>query len=90
MRHGDPFVRSFVSRTLQRVCHPLLSIVWRWVHEGELLDPHQEFFVVENPASDNAWHKHDLRHDMIPKFLPQSLAHDVLVVSVDTRDYLFS
>ena len=49
MRHGDPFVRSFVSRTLQRVCHPLLSIVWRWVHEGELLDPHQEFFVVEDP-----------------------------------------
>jgi len=51
LRHGDPFVKAFVSRCLRRVCAPLVDMVHRWAHEGELSDPHGEFFVAESPTA---------------------------------------
>lgn len=79
LKHGDPLVRTLVARTLRRVCAPLVEMVERWVCEGELCDPHKEFFIVELSEGDE-WHRHALRPDTLPHFLPLDLAKQVLVL----------
>ncbi|KAK0552261.1 Microtubule-nucleating Tub4p (gamma-tubulin) complex component [Tilletia horrida] len=46
--NGDPFIRKFTSRLLEEVSKPFLQTLSRWIHEGELHDPFQEFFVQLN------------------------------------------
>ena len=43
-RHGD--VSGFTERMMRQVCTPLFAMISRWVFEGELVDPHGEFFVA--------------------------------------------
>ncbi|GAX86220.1 hypothetical protein CEUSTIGMA_g13633.t1 [Chlamydomonas eustigma] len=45
--HGDPFVRSYTSRVLQAACVPLFEMIRRWVYEGQIEDPHGEFFIIK-------------------------------------------
>ncbi|GFR48690.1 hypothetical protein Agub_g10646, partial [Astrephomene gubernaculifera] len=49
--HGDPFVAANAAKLLQQVCVPLYAIIRRWVLEGELDDPYNEFFVVQHQAA---------------------------------------
>ena len=44
-RHGDPSVQQFVQRLMRELCAPLYAMLRRWLFEGELQDPHEEFFV---------------------------------------------
>ncbi|KAK0530703.1 Microtubule-nucleating Tub4p (gamma-tubulin) complex component [Tilletia horrida] len=46
--NGDPFIRKFTARLLEEVSKPFLHTLSRWIHEGELHDPFQEFFVQLN------------------------------------------
>jgi hypothetical protein len=48
LRDGDPFVLAFVRRVMRQLCAPLLEQLQRWLSTGELLDPHEEFFVAAN------------------------------------------
>ncbi|EFJ42109.1 gamma tubulin interacting protein [Volvox carteri f. nagariensis] len=50
-RHGDPFVAANAAKLLQQVCVPLYGIIRRWVLEGQLDDPYNEFFVVQHAAA---------------------------------------
>ncbi|GIL90210.1 hypothetical protein Vretimale_16375 [Volvox reticuliferus] len=50
-RHGDPFVAANAAKLLQQVCVPLHGIIRRWVLEGVLDDPYNEFFVVQHAAA---------------------------------------
>ncbi|KAG2486861.1 hypothetical protein HYH03_014544 [Edaphochlamys debaryana] len=50
-RHGDPFVAANATRLLEQVCVPLYGMIRRWVLQGELDDPHGEFFVVQHDAT---------------------------------------
>ena len=45
---GSPRSREIVSRLLSSGCVPYFSILSRWIHEGVLDDPHEEFMVKEN------------------------------------------
>jgi gamma-tubulin complex component 3 len=47
--HGDPFVRSFTDSLLEEVSRPFFHSLGKWIYEGELLDPFDEFFVELNP-----------------------------------------
>ncbi|KAE8231330.1 hypothetical protein CF326_g3660 [Tilletia indica] len=47
--NGDPFIRQFTARLLEEVSKPFLHTLSRWIHEGELYDPFQEFFIQLNP-----------------------------------------
>jgi|LauGreSBDMM110SN_4_FD.fasta_scaffold813840_1 gamma-tubulin complex component 2 len=42
---GSPRSREIVSRLLASGCAPYFSILDKWVHEGVLDDPHEEFMV---------------------------------------------
>eukprot|EP00899_Mesostigma_viride_P022858 jgi/Mesvir1/3757/Mv15031-RA.1 len=80
-RHGDPGVRSLVTRLLRQTCVPLFEMLRRWMFEGELVDPYREFFVVADPdvADENMWHaRYSLDMSMLPSFIPESLAQRIL------------
>ena len=49
-QHGDPFVHAYMSRLLGAACVPLFEMMQAWVFEGQLQDPHREFFVVASRA----------------------------------------
>jgi len=46
--NGDPFIRRFTSGLLDEVSKPFFNSLSSWIHEGELQDPFQEFFVELN------------------------------------------
>ncbi|PNH05932.1 Gamma-tubulin complex component 3 [Tetrabaena socialis] len=50
-RHGEPFIAAAAAKLLRQVCVPLYGIIRRWVLEGQLDDPHGEFFVVTRAAA---------------------------------------
>ena len=47
--HGDPFVKNFTSTLLQKISKPFFETLSRWITEGELKDPFEEFFIELNP-----------------------------------------
>ncbi|KAJ3079209.1 Gamma-tubulin complex component 3 [Quaeritorhiza haematococci] len=49
MSHGDPSVLTFVNHLLHEVCKPFYVMLKRWMYEGELEDPFNEFFVATDP-----------------------------------------
>jgi gamma-tubulin complex component 3 len=76
-KHGDPFIRNYLVHILQVVSTPFYDMLERWVYEGELDDPYDEFFVAcDNSVSkDTLWqNKYTLRQDMLPSFLSQEVA----------------
>eukprot|EP01059_Diplonema_ambulator_P035394 TRINITY_DN8300_c0_g1_i1.p1 TRINITY_DN8300_c0_g1~~TRINITY_DN8300_c0_g1_i1.p1 ORF type:complete len:750 (+),score=219.88 TRINITY_DN8300_c0_g1_i1:53-2251(+) len=65
---------------------PLLRMISQWVTEGILDDPHEEFFISKarekdvSPESDQWWgSKYTLRPAMLPPFVSQKLAEDILL-----------
>ena len=60
----------------------------RWIYEGELEDPHNEFFVAcHDIATDDGevdiWQdKYAIRAAMIPGFIHASLAHKVWIITL--------
>ena len=67
--HGDPFVQATVSRVLEDVCAPLLTLLSQWLSTGELEDPHGEFFVAQDPAAtpSDLWEK---GYRLVPEHVP--------------------
>lgn len=82
LSHGDPVVRDLVKHILTKVAQPIMSMLKRWMFNGELEDAYQEFFVASNPnASDesNMWYeKYSLRKKMVPSFLSHEEAKKIL------------
>jgi gamma-tubulin complex component 3 len=82
-RHGDPYVSQFVRKLMSRVCAPIFQMVARWMFEGELDDPQQEFFVQSKEGVDNntMWHeRYTINNTMLPRFIPRPLANQILVI----------
>ena len=80
--NGSPSTRSFIARILREVSSPILSMVKQWMIEGEINDPHREFFVEWDPlvGDDRLWtEKYRLNYIMIPAFLTNELAHKILL-----------
>ncbi|KAI8367323.1 Spc98 family-domain-containing protein [Blakeslea trispora] len=82
-KHGDPFIKTYLINMLQVVSRPFYDMLERWVYEGELNDPYDEFFVACDPSvsEDELWqHKYALREDMLPSFFSKELAHKIFSI----------
>ncbi|XP_060553963.1 gamma-tubulin complex component 3 homolog [Ruditapes philippinarum] len=82
MQHGDPFVKSLIKHILTMVSQPIYATLLRWIHDGELEDTHDEFFVAADPTvkNDKLWHdKYSLRKSMIPTFITTDQARRILL-----------
>ncbi|BFZ54649.1 Microtubule-nucleating Tub4p (gamma-tubulin) complex component [Savitreella phatthalungensis] len=93
-RHGDPFVQDFSSRILRQMSRPFYAMLAKWVFEGELVDPHQEFLVrAASPTSaiktsrsragagEDAWQgKYTLVDELVPVWLSTSLAQKIFLI----------
>lgn len=56
----------------------------RWIYEGELDDPFEEFFVSSDPnvQEEDLWRsKYSIRRDMQPTFISELLAKKVCIHS---------
>uniref|UniRef100_A0A0C9S147 Tubgcp3_0 protein n=1 Tax=Fopius arisanus TaxID=64838 RepID=A0A0C9S147_9HYME len=79
--HGDPRVQKLVKRILESVCEPLYNMLIRWITDGVLDDPFQEFFIEARPNvnGDRMWHeKYLVRDAMVPSFISKSQARKIL------------
>ncbi|XP_012278710.1 gamma-tubulin complex component 3 [Orussus abietinus] len=79
--HGDRGVQKLVKRILESVCDPLCNMLLRWIVDGELDDPFNEFFVeaCADVAGERMWHeKYQVRDAMVPSFISKSQARQIL------------
>lgn len=80
--NGSPKVRELVNQMLSAVCGPLLKMLSKWMLDGELNDPHGEFFVEGLPdvGLERLWsHKYRVRDAMMPCFISSELAENIVV-----------
>ncbi|KAJ3043517.1 Gamma-tubulin complex component 3 [Rhizophlyctis rosea] len=83
VNHGDPFVQMFIHRLLSEISKPFYDMLRRWIYEGELEDPFDEFFVAVDMNADdgNLWRaKYTLRYDMVPSFLSRAVAKKIFLI----------
>lgn len=83
MQHGDPMTGAFVERQMRALATPLLDMVKQWVTEGQLTDPHEEFFVAKhsNVPDECYWSsKYSLNAAMIPTFIEREQADKIFLI----------
>ncbi|PKC02638.1 hypothetical protein RhiirA5_390377 [Rhizophagus irregularis] len=81
--HGDPFIQQFINNTLEEVSRPFFEMLQRWIYEGELEDPFEEFFVACDPnvLEENLWQlKYEYRQNMQPTFISTLLAKKIFSI----------
>ena len=81
LHHGDPSSSETVRAILCTVCKPMYLMLLRWICDGVLEDPFNEFFIAYDPkmSGDRLWHdKYSIRNSMIPKFLGLAWVKKVL------------
>ncbi|KAJ5068529.1 gamma-tubulin complex component 3 [Anaeramoeba ignava] len=81
--HGDPEIKSMMSRILTKSSKPLFRIAKKWITLGRLDDPFNEFFVQanENVQKDVFWRqKYQIRDKMVPKFMSIEIATKIMVI----------
>ncbi|TWU71285.1 Microtubule-nucleating Tub4p (gamma-tubulin) complex component [Metarhizium rileyi] len=88
--HGDPVVAAFAERLLGSSTRPFYDILRRWIYDGELSDPYQEFFVREQNKLANApqqkgvgnvWtDKYEIDQSMVPSIITQDFAQKVFLI----------
>ncbi|KAI9022722.1 Spc98 family-domain-containing protein [Phycomyces nitens] len=82
-KHGDPFIRQYISKMLQEVSKPFYEMLQRWIYAGELDDPYNEFFVACDPAvpEEELWqNQYSIREDMLPAFISGELAQKIFSI----------
>lgn len=70
--HGDKHIRSLVCSVLRRSSMPLFDAIRKWVLDGELDDPFEEFFIASRQGitAEDIWEKKFyIRQSMVPSFL---------------------
>ncbi|BFZ64754.1 Microtubule-nucleating Tub4p (gamma-tubulin) complex component [Saitoella coloradoensis] len=80
--HGDPFVNTFAQRLVTKITLPFYEMLCRWIYDGELLDPYEEFFVRDAEPNQRGavWNgKYVLQTAMIPGFMSEALAKKVFL-----------
>ncbi|XP_016956200.1 gamma-tubulin complex component 3 [Drosophila biarmipes] len=79
--NGHSMVNKLVDDILIAICGPLVRMISKWMLQGDINDPHNEFFVesLNEVADDRLWHdKFRIRQPMVPKFLSTELADKIL------------
>jgi gamma-tubulin complex component 3 len=91
--HGDPVVAAFAERLLADVTRPFYDILRRWIYDGELSDPHLEFFVREQSPNGedrkeskakgqaSVWNsKYEVVGAMVPSIITADFAQKVFLI----------
>lgn len=82
LSNGNPMVKSLAKQLLLAICGPLYHTLSRWLLEGEISDPHGEFFIeyLSEVDRNRLWHdKYRVRTSMLPDFISSDWAHKILV-----------
>ena len=80
-RNGNPSTNQFVNRILKECSAPIFTMIKTWMLEGEINDPHREFFVDTDPSvpDEKLWlYKYSLNPIMVPSFINNELAKKIL------------
>ncbi|KIW08601.1 hypothetical protein, variant [Verruconis gallopava] len=94
LNHGDPFVKQVAERLLAHVAKPFYDMLRQWIYDGELSDPHGEFFVIEQQekiddsdtvgrrgGATSVWEdKYKLEATMVPTILTDTFAKKVFLI----------
>lgn len=62
-------------------CRPLQAMLNHWLTDGEIKDPHNEFFIeeIKEVTSEQLWHhKYRIMKARLPKFICHDLAKKIL------------
>lgn len=81
-RANSSMVKELANQMLSAVCGPLLTMLSKWLLEGEINDPHAEFFVEALPevGLERLWSdKYRVREAMLPSFVVRDLANQIMV-----------
>ena len=93
--YGDPFVNAFAERILCHLTRPFYEMLRRWIYDGELSDPFNEFFVIDQDTSSSSeresdprkvqatsvWEdKYKLEHSTVPSIITEDLAKKVFLI----------
>lgn len=79
--HGDASTKKLMKRILESVCVPLYNMLMRWITDGQLDDPYNEFFIetCADVVGDRMWHeKYQVRNAMVPSFITKGQAKKIL------------
>lgn len=80
--NGNPSIRSIVESFLRATCRPLHAMLSSWLLDGEIKDPHKEFFIeeIKEVSTDRLWHhKYRVTFHRVPNFISKQLANMILV-----------
>ncbi|XP_044750797.1 gamma-tubulin complex component 3 homolog [Coccinella septempunctata] len=81
LQHGSICVQEVSEKVLTSVCKPLYIMLSRWLLDGEINDPCNEFFIEARSinASERLWHdKYHVKKSMIPSFISMDQAKKIL------------
>lgn len=74
IHHGDSVVRNMSKKLLTAASIPLQSMLSKWLLDGEIEDPYEEFFVgeIKEIHPDQLWHdKYRTMNERLPCFFPK-------------------
>jgi len=81
LNQGNPELEGCVATLLSACCRPIYTMLLRWILDGSLEDPHNEFFICGEPSvqGEAIWHlKYSIRKAMIPRFLSMTWTKKIL------------
>ena len=87
MRHGDPNIRTCLTRVLNQVVLPIRRMLSQWIFHGEIEDFNKEFFIASkrlgmtqtSPLSGAFWHdKYEIVRSNLPGFITREQADKIL------------
>ncbi|KAF7284035.1 hypothetical protein GWI33_022655 [Rhynchophorus ferrugineus] len=81
LQHGSKTAQEVSEKVLKAVCKPLYIMLSRWLLDGEINDPCNEFFIESKNivAAERLWHdKYHVRKSMIPSFINMEQAKRIL------------
>lgn len=81
LQHGSICIQEVSEKVLTSVCKPLYIMLSRWLLDGEINDPCNEFFIEARSinAAERLWHdKYHVKKSMIPSFISMDQAKKIL------------
>lgn len=81
LQHGSKIAQEVSEKVLKAVCKPLYIMLSRWLLDGEINDPCNEFFIESKPiiSAERMWHdKYIVRKSMVPSFINMEQSKRIL------------
>jgi gamma-tubulin complex component 3 len=82
IKNGNFSIKQILLRIFEKVLRPLMSIIFHWISEGDINDPHSEFFIGKNDIIDESqiWSStFYIIPDNVPNIFPKKVVEKVLI-----------